>query len=69
MSMNDTEEEMYDYDYNSTCEHDPISALSDTTLLVVYYVLFCFGLLGMFLKTYVAHAYIMYIYRLMILKW
>lgn len=67
--MNDTDTEMYDYDYNSTCEQDPSSALSDTTWLVVYYVLFSFGLLGMFLKTYVAYTYIMYIYRLMILKW
>lgn len=65
--MNDTE--MYDDDYNSTCEQDPSSALSDTTLLVVYYVLFCFGLLGMFLKTHVAYAYVMHMYRLMILKW
>ncbi|XP_041799095.1 C-C chemokine receptor type 2 isoform X1 [Chelmon rostratus] len=51
-SMNITEDdlsmEMYDYDYNSTCDQDPSPDLTDraTVLPVLYYTLFCLGLLG-----------------------
>lgn len=53
-SMNTTTDDptlytdMYDYDYNSTCDQDPNPVLSDTVLQCFYYVVFCFGLLGKF---------------------
>lgn len=40
--------DMYDYDYNSTCDQDPNPVLSKTVLQCFYYVVFCFGLLGKF---------------------
>lgn len=42
----------YDYDYNSSCDQNLSPALSGRpmVLLVLYYMLFCFGLLGMLKK-------------------
>lgn len=37
--------EMYDYDFNSTCDQDVSAALSDSAM-VLYYMLFALGLLG-----------------------
>lgn len=37
--------EMFDYDFNSTCDQDAGAALSDSAM-VLYYVLFGLGLLG-----------------------
>ncbi|XP_028282138.1 C-C chemokine receptor type 4 isoform X2 [Parambassis ranga] len=50
--MNSTENEslsyLYDYDYNSTCDQSTSSESLNgfTVLRVIYYVLFCLGLLG-----------------------
>lgn len=39
--------EMYEYDYNATCDQDPSPAFDRAmVLLVLYYVVFCIGLLG-----------------------
>uniref|UniRef100_A0A3Q3WPR2 G-protein coupled receptors family 1 profile domain-containing protein n=1 Tax=Mola mola TaxID=94237 RepID=A0A3Q3WPR2_MOLML len=45
-TSNDTE--MYNYDYNSTCDQDPSAQSSDKTmiLLALYYMLFLLGLIG-----------------------
>lgn len=44
--------EYWEYDYNTSCEEDTSSGLSDASmvLLVFYYMLFGLGLLGMFKK-------------------
>lgn len=42
--------DMYDYDYNFTCEQDPNPVLSQTVLQLFYYVVFSFGLIGKFNK-------------------
>lgn len=44
---------MYDYDFNVTCDKDSSSHMSDGSmiLMVLHYVLFCLGLLGMFKKS------------------
>lgn len=54
--MNATEDELiylYDVGYNETCDQDssPESASVFMVLPVLYYVLFCLGLLGMFKKS------------------
>uniref|UniRef100_H3DP69 Si:cabz01093077.1 n=1 Tax=Tetraodon nigroviridis TaxID=99883 RepID=H3DP69_TETNG len=38
--------DIYDYDYNSTCDQDPNPVLSDTVLRLFYCVVFGFGLIG-----------------------
>lgn len=40
--------DMYDYDYNSTCDQDLNPVLSDTVLRLFYCVVFSFGLIGKF---------------------
>lgn len=40
--------DMYDYDYNSSCEQDLNPVLSDKVLQLFYYVVFSFGLIGKF---------------------
>lgn len=42
--------DIYDYDYNSTCDQDPNPVLSDTVLRLFYCVVFGFGLIGKFNK-------------------
>lgn len=37
---------MYDYDYNGTCEQD-LDAATSGSAVVLYYVLFGLGLIGM----------------------
>lgn len=51
--MNTSDEETmfteYNYDYDSSCDHDSPELLGETTVLPnLFYVLFCLGLLGMF---------------------
>ncbi|XP_030606536.1 C-C chemokine receptor type 8 [Archocentrus centrarchus] len=52
MNMSDNDSvvysDMYDYDYNSTCDQDPNLEFptGSMVLSVLYYVLFCLGLLG-----------------------
>lgn len=51
MNISENETFMYlDYDYNDTCDQDPGPELPDGSLVlpVLYYVLFCLSLLGMF---------------------
>lgn len=49
--------DMYDYDFNSTCDQD-LDAAGST--IVLYYVLFGLGLIGMNIITFVANAYMLY---------
>lgn len=43
--------EVYEYDYNYTCDQDPSPGFDRAmVLLVLYYVVFCIGLLGTFKK-------------------
>lgn len=44
----DSYTDIYDYDYNSTCDQDPNPMLSNTVLQIFYYVVFSFGLIGKF---------------------
>lgn len=46
--------DMYDYDFNSTCDQDLDAAGS---AIVLYYVLFGLGVIGMNMITFVANAY------------
>ncbi|KAG7474783.1 hypothetical protein JOB18_016663 [Solea senegalensis] len=58
--MNTSEVAMYDYDYNSTCEQAPDEdfPIRPTVLQVLYYVLFCLGLLGNSTVVWVVLRYI-----------
>uniref|UniRef100_A0A8D3E081 Si:cabz01093077.1 n=1 Tax=Scophthalmus maximus TaxID=52904 RepID=A0A8D3E081_SCOMX len=59
-SMNTSGWEMYDYDYNATCEQDPSLEFpwGSMVLPILYYVLFCLGLIGNITVLWVLLRYI-----------
>lgn len=62
MSYNETlnYSDTYDYDYNYTCDQDASSDfyIGSMVLTVLCYVLFCVGILGMFLTIFPYQFYV-----------